>query len=84
MLGDIDSVESSVCFQLLLYFLVLMSIRHLIARFESQDNGPVAPVKVSSHNCFLRLIKIKFCQIRKVAKFVIIRQKSFLSHRCTL
>ena len=48
LIGDIGFAESSViCYQLFLYFVVFMSIRHLIARFESQDNVPVAPVKVS-------------------------------------
>ena len=52
LIGDIGFAESSIiCYQLFLYFVVFMSIRHLIARFESQDNVPVAPVKVSQQLC---------------------------------
>ena len=40
---EVDLFSITIYYQLLLYFVVFMSIRHLIARFESQENETVKP-----------------------------------------
>ena len=40
---EVDLFSITIYYQLLLYFVVFMSIRQLIARFESQENETVKP-----------------------------------------
>ena len=43
---EVDLFSITIYYQLLLYFVVFMSIRHLIARFESQENEITVKPKV--------------------------------------